>query len=229
MEENMNMSAERSLKIITEQIERNRKAVSKDVGESLYMAGICTMTMAVVVAIVNGTAMKYGFSGVGHLLWFLLPLIIWGVEKYRHKDRPATPPNIISTLVAKTWVTFGIFTLAFFFFATLFNNIVVRTETIEVFRVILINPLRIIVLLMGMAITITGYILKQRWLVWCGIIGGVGGFFWETVGVSSFFISRLGSIEVMCYLYELLSSIIIVLFGFVGLFLPGYIIKKQVD
>ena len=216
MEENMNMSAERSLKIITEQIERNRKAVSKDVGESLYMAGICTMTMAVVVAIVNGTAMKYGFSGVGHLLWFLLPLIIWGVEKYRHKDRPATPPNIISTLVAKTWVTFGIFTLAFFFFAILFNNIMVRTE-------------RIIVLLMGMAITITGYILKQRWLVWCGIIGGVGGFFWETVGISSFFISRLGSIEVMCYLYELLSSIIIVLFGFVGLFLPGYIIKKQVD
>ena len=131
MEENMNMSAEHSLKIITEQIERNRKAVSKDVGESLYMAGICTMTMAIVVAIVNGTAMKYGFSGVGHLLWFLLPLIIWGVEKYRHKDRPATPPNIISTLVAKTWVTFGIFTLAFFFFATLFNNIVVRTETID--------------------------------------------------------------------------------------------------
>ena len=82
---------------------------------------------------------------------------------------------------------------------------------------------------MGMAITITGYILKQRWLIWCGIIGGVGGFFLETVGVSSFFISRLGSIEVMCYLYELLSSIIIVLFGFVGLFLPGYIIKKQVD
>ena len=227
MEENMNMSAERSLKIITEQIERNRKAVSKDVGESLYMAGICTMTMAVVVAIVNGTAMKYGFSGVGHLLWFLLPLIIWGVEKYRHKDRPATPPNIISTLVAKTWVTFGIFTLAFFFFATLFNNIVVRTETIEVFRVILINPLRIIVLLMGMAITITGYILKQRWLVWCGIIGGIGGFAWESFYVTQTIVARLFPLQSAPGISHLLTGIIIALFSFIGMTLPGMKLKNK--
>ena len=42
-----------------------------------------------------------------------------------------------------------------------------------------ISPLGIILLMMGMAITINGYILKSRWLVWCGIIGGIGGFFWD--------------------------------------------------
>ena len=35
MEENSNMTAERSLEIITKQIEQSRKSVSKDVGMSL--------------------------------------------------------------------------------------------------------------------------------------------------------------------------------------------------
>ena len=42
----MNMTAERSLEIITEQIAQSRKAVSKDVGQSLYVSGLCTMGMA---------------------------------------------------------------------------------------------------------------------------------------------------------------------------------------
>ena len=53
MEENNNMTAERSLAIITEQIERSRRAVSKSTGQSLYISGLCTMAMAVIVPIVN--------------------------------------------------------------------------------------------------------------------------------------------------------------------------------
>ena len=45
MEENMNLTAERSLEIITKQIAQSRKDVSKDVGLSLYIAGLCTMGM----------------------------------------------------------------------------------------------------------------------------------------------------------------------------------------
>ena len=43
MEETKNMTAERSLQIITEQIAQSRKAVSKDVGRSLYVLGLCGM------------------------------------------------------------------------------------------------------------------------------------------------------------------------------------------
>ena len=39
MEENINMTAERSLEIITKQIESSRKAVAQDVGMSLFIAG----------------------------------------------------------------------------------------------------------------------------------------------------------------------------------------------
>ena len=37
----MNLTAERSLEIITKQIAQSRKAVSKEVGQSLFIAGLC--------------------------------------------------------------------------------------------------------------------------------------------------------------------------------------------
>ena len=43
MEEKNTMTAERSLEIITEQIERSRQVVAKDTGRSLYVSGLCTM------------------------------------------------------------------------------------------------------------------------------------------------------------------------------------------
>lgn len=51
MEEKSNMTAERSLEIITEQIERSRQMVAKDTGLSLYVAGLCTMGMAMLIGI----------------------------------------------------------------------------------------------------------------------------------------------------------------------------------
>ena len=40
MEENNNLTAERSLEIITEQIERSRRIVAKDTGELLFISGL---------------------------------------------------------------------------------------------------------------------------------------------------------------------------------------------
>ena len=74
MEENSNMTAERSLEIITKQIEQNRRAVSKTLGQSLYISGLCIMATSVLVAIINFLAMSSGMVGIGHLLWFLLPV-----------------------------------------------------------------------------------------------------------------------------------------------------------
>ena len=51
MEENNNMTAERSLEIITEQIERNRKEVTRDTGLTLYVSGLCVMGVALFIGI----------------------------------------------------------------------------------------------------------------------------------------------------------------------------------
>ena len=51
MEEKNNMTAERSLEIITEQIERSRQMVAKKTGQSLYIAGLCIMGLALIIGI----------------------------------------------------------------------------------------------------------------------------------------------------------------------------------
>jgi hypothetical protein len=217
MEEKSNMTAERSLEIITEQIAQSRKMVSKGVGTSLYVSGICTVVMAVVIGIINCIV----GNGSGHFLWFLLPLIIWFAEKKNSSERPSMPSNFVSSLVGKTWWTFAIFVLGFFLFSILYN-LVISHDGPEVYIRLHINPL-----LMGMAITITGHILKQRWLVWCGIIGGIGGFAWESFYCTQTLLAWSGLPIDKYHMVQLIApSVLIVLFSFVGLILPGYKIKK---
>lgn len=225
MEENSNLTAERSLEIITEQIAQSRKAVSKNVGLSLYVAGLCTMGVALII----GIGMLLTSNTAFYLLYFALPLIIYGFTRYARRNQAPTPTSLFGTMVAKTWVTFAIFALSFFVFANLFDLLVARTESYDVAVRLMIQPFRTILLLMGMAITITGYILKSRWLVWCGIIGGIGGFIWETFGVTGILFARIsGNINNYCGVVQgLVPGIIVALFAFIGLTLPGLMLKRQ--
>ena len=221
----MNMTAERSLEIITEQIARNRKDVSRSVGISLYVAGLCTMAVAIVI----GIGFYFTQNGLFYLLYIALPFIIWGISRYVKRNEPPAPSSFIGTMVKKTWITFAIFAIAFFVFANLFDILMLHSESLEVYSRMVIRPFRIILLLMGMCVTITGYILKSRWLVWCGIIGGLGGFFWESFGVTSTLFSRFAaSLDNYCGVTQgLVPGIIIALFAFIGLTLPGLMLKRQ--
>ena len=117
MEENSNMTAERSLEIIKKQIEQNRRTVSKTLGQSLYISGLCIMATSVLVAIINFLSLSAGLVGIGHLLWFLLPVAIWWLSRKYIKERTHTPTSLVGSLVAKTWQTFGIFAIGFFLIA----------------------------------------------------------------------------------------------------------------
>ena len=78
MEEKNNMTAERSLEIITEQIERSRQVVAKDTGLSLYVAGLCTMGMALLI----GILIYLTSNTAWYLMYVLLPLVIFAADRY---------------------------------------------------------------------------------------------------------------------------------------------------
>ena len=228
MEENSNMTAERSLEIITEQIEKSRRAVSKTLGQSLYISGICIMCTAVLVAVINFLTMSQGMVGLGHLLWFLLPLVIWQLSrKYAGEHHPET---LVGSLVAKTWTTFGIFAIGFFVIALIWGLVGPHILPLEVYVVSQIRVAPAIVLMMGMAITITGHILKQRWLVTFGIVAGLLCFAWEHFQIGEAFVMRLVTSDVALTAAAVNASmpcITIFIFGLVGLLLPGMMVKKQ--
>ena len=223
MEENMNLTAERSLEIITKQIAQSRKAVSKEVGQSLFIAGLCIIGMALLVTICFLLTGNMAF----YLLYGLIPVLVIGIDRYIKRDKPKVPDSIVGNMVDKTWQTFGIFTLSFCVFAILFDLFMSRMENPEVYVRIAIHPFPVILLLMGMAVTMTGYILKSRWLVWCGIIGGIGGFVWESFGVTNKFLACLFDLASFNRLSHIPPCVMIVVFAFVGLTLPGWMLKKQ--
>ena len=194
MEENSNMTAERSLEIITKQMEQSRKSVSKDVGMSLIISGLCIIGIAFITSICAVLTRNMAF----HLLYVLVPVLVIGIDRYLKRNKPKVPASFIGTMVNKTWQTFGIFVLAFFVLSILFNRLMMYdamvADNMQVYFQNRLNPVRIILLMMGMAVTINGYTLKSKWMVWCGIIGGIGGFFWEAFCVTDSLIARFSAV-----------------------------------
>ena len=229
MEENSNMTAERSLEIITKQIEQNRHAVSKTLGQSLYISGICVMATSVLVAIINFLAMNAGMVGIGHLLWFLLPVVIWLLSRKYIKERAHTPKSLVGELVAKTWQTFGIFALGYFVIALLWGFIAGRLMAPSEYAGIQIRVAPVIVLLMGMGIAINGQILKLRWLVWFGSVAGLLCFVWEHFQIGTWLVLHIVPLPIYetAVFVASLPCIAIFIFGFVGLLLPGMMLKKE--
>lgn len=219
----MNLTAERSLEIITEQIERSRKSVTEDVGMTLLISGLCIVGVAIIVII--GTLLTNNW--VFYLLYMLIPIFIWVIERYVKRNKPKVPASVISNMVDKTWQTFGIFVVLFFVLSILYNNLMLHDalsiDNMQVYFQNRIEPVRIILLLMGMAVTINGYILKNRWMVWCGIIGGLGGFFWQAFRLTETLAARTE----MDVLNAIGANLMMVVFTFIGLTLPGWMIVRN--
>ena len=219
----MDLTAERSLEIITEQIERSRKSVSQDVGMTLLISGLCIVGVAIIVII--GTLLTNNW--LFYLLYMLIPVFIWAIERYVKRNKPKVPASVISTMVDKTWQTFGIFVVAFFVLSIFYNNLMLHDalsfDNMQIYFQNRIEPVRIILLMMGMAVTINGYILKNRWMVWCGIIGGLGGFFWEAFHVTQ----TLACWFDMSVLNAITPNLLMAVFPFIGLTLPGWMIVRN--
>jgi hypothetical protein len=232
MEENSNLTAERSLEIITQQIEQSRRDVSKTTAQSLYIAGICIMCTAVLVAIINIITMSQGMIGIGHLLWFLLPFIILKLSRKYTKDSARTPVSFVGSMIAKTWITFGYFAIGFFVIALIWSFVAPRFLQPSEFVASQIRVAPVIVLLMGMAITMTGHILRQRWLITFGIVAGLLCFAWEHFHLGEgIVLALLDSNSAFALTAAGISSslpcLTIFIFALVGLLLPGMMLKKQ--
>ncbi|MCR5444936.1 MAG: hypothetical protein K6E96_04530 [Bacteroidales bacterium] len=225
MEENANLTAERSLEIITEQIERSRNVVAKDTGQLLYLSGLATMGTAVIVALVNGLSA----SPMGQLLWLILPFIIWGIKRIHDKKQVQAPVSLVGTLVVRTWWSFGGIVIGFYLFALIWNFLVMRLyDDLATATQAMVAITPVIILLMGMAVAITGHILKRRWLVLFGILGGLLVAFCEYSGIiRAIIVYTIASVKTIIVFTLITPCLSIFLFSLIGLVIPGLMLKKQ--
>lgn len=229
MEENSNLTAERSLEIITKQLEQSRKAVSKTTGQSLYIAGLWTMGIAIFGVILDLLVRPHG-ADVDALFWLVVPISIWLVmRKYQRCEN--TPTSLVGTLVLKTWTTFAIITFVITLAGMIWNVILINsisTDNIAAYFAHRTAIAPIFILLMGMAVAITGYILKNKRLVRFGIIASLTIVVCNMVGIGQFIVARfVSSPETMVRVTSIFPNLYILLFTVFGLTIPGYMLKKQ--
>ena len=219
MEENMELTAERSLEIITEQLEKSRRAVSKDTGEWLFVTGLIAMIMSVIVASAN----LLSWTPLFHLLWFALPVVIWLVMKRINRNRVPVPESFVGTLVRKTWYTTLAFALVYVVIATVWNIVLQHYESPDVYLHAGMHITPTVITLLAVAVSITGLILKKSSLVWFGLLSFIilrCGFFSLILGrlLSPTEFAKLGLIRPCDYIF---------LFALVGLTLPGWMLIRK--
>lgn len=215
----MELTAERSLEIITEQLEKSRRAVSKDTGEWLFVSGLTTMITAVVVACANYLT----WTPLFHLLWFALPVVIWLVMKRINRNRVPVPESFVGTLVRKTWYTILAFSLVYVVIATVWNIVLQHYESPEVFLYAGMHITPTILTLLAVAVSMTGLILKKSALVWFGLLS----FVILKCGLFSVLLSRVLPPTALTKLSLVRPCELIFLFALVGLMLPGLMLKAS--
>lgn len=173
MEENSNMTAERSLEIIRESIERSQRTITKNSALPLIWWGCLTIVLSILIVYL----WKHQGGPVWNVLWFLMWPVGYVGNRFIDKRKTPTPPSFVGRTIGHVWATFGImcglfgWIVCFACMGWLPMGVLGNSPHIP------INMTSIIALCFGMATTITGFILKSTVIDICGIIAGVGGFF----------------------------------------------------
>ena len=156
MEQNKEMTALESLKLITETLNSSRRSILRNNAKGFILWGVLLIVMSLLV--------YYLWHSSGHavwnLLWFAMPVIGYPLAMLLYRKDSAVPSNIVGKLIGQVWGVYGAFSTIF--------------AALAVFVV----PMPIsftIILMLGIAESISGVLLKNWPILIGGFIIGIGG------------------------------------------------------
>lgn len=166
------MTAERSLEIIRESIERSQRTISKNAGIPLMWWGICVALFALLI--------EYLWKNHGGPAWNFLWFVMWVIgyigNRIIDKKQESVPTTFVGKTIGHVWATFGIFCGGIGLLLCLIGCGILPAKCMIPDGHVYINITSIITLCFGIASTITGLVLKNRIIQVCGLIAGFGGF-----------------------------------------------------
>ena len=173
MEQNSNLTAERSLEIIRESIERSQRTIAKNAGLPLMWWGVCVVVFALLIEYL----WKNHGGPVWHILWGVMWLVGYIGNRVIDRKNESVPTTFVGKTIGHVWSTFGIFCGGIGLLLGLIGSGVLsdacRLPDVHIFNFIT----SIITLCFGIASTIMGLVLKNRPIQICGVVAGLGGFF----------------------------------------------------
>lgn len=173
MEVDNNLTAERSLEIIRESIERSQRTINKNSALPLIWWGGCVVVFSLFIAYL----WKNHGGPVWNMLWAVLWLIGYAGNWMIDKRRESVPTTFVGKIVSYVWSTFGIFCCGIGMIFGFIGCSVLPMELIlpKVYAFGCITS--VISLCFGMGTTIMGLVIRNRIIQVCGLIAGIGGFF----------------------------------------------------
>ena len=173
MEEKYNMTAERSLEIIRESIERSQRTINKNSAIPLIWWGICVVLFSLIIAYLWN---NHG-GPVWNMLWAVLWLVGYAGNWLIDKRRERVPTTFVGKTIGHVWATFGVFCCGVGMIFGFIGSGMLPMELIMPKVYIFGCITSIISLCFGMGTTITGLVIRNRVIQVCGLVAGIGGFF----------------------------------------------------
>jgi len=205
MEEKNMLTAERSLEIIRESIERSQRTITKNSALPMIWWGACVIAFDLLIA--------YLWKNHGGPAWNMLWAVMWALGYAGNwmidQKREKVPTSFVARTIGYVWSSFGIFCGGMGLTLGLIGCKILPLELIMPSVYVFGCITSIISLCFGMGTTITGLIVRNRIIQVCGLIGGLGGFF----------------LALHFPHYEQLFAMAGV--AFIGLIIPGLIIQLQ--
>lgn len=170
------MSAEQSIELIRRTIEESRRHITRASWKSLMLWGVCNAVLALVI----GHLWQHTTYGPAvHFLWVLEIVIAWADHKLFGKEHDHVP-TFFSKTIGQIWSTFGFMAGGLGFglglLAWLGRPFILAINAHHPLAYGTILPITsIIVLIFGMAGTITGRLLANRAITVCCFVAGVFG------------------------------------------------------
>lgn len=154
-EQNKEMTAAESLALITETLNNSRKDILNNSSKYFVLWGCLLTVMSLVIY------MLWHFTGSPkwNFLWFAMP-IGYPIAAVMGRQDKGRPQNEIGRILGYIWTVFGVFSIC--------------TSVIAVYAVPMHVTLLIVVML-GIAESISGAVLKNWPVIIAGFILGVGG------------------------------------------------------
>ena len=169
MEQNKEMTAQESLKLITETMNNNRKEIVRSNGKYYVMWGILLTVFSLLVYFLWESTGKAAWNN----LWFALPVIGFPMARLIAGKNPSSrAENYISRITGGVWATFGLFACSVALVSVLYGLF----GTSPLAGIVMMASITAqIVVLFGMAETICGIALKNWTIQIAGFLTGIGG------------------------------------------------------
>jgi len=149
--EDKELNEKESLELISKMIRNTQNKVVHGAGMPFIISGYTTVFVAILVWYLTTTTNNSFY----HWFWFLIPVIIYLAEKLSAKKDTIYVKTYIDRIIGQVWLVVGVSVCAVALLAMFYR----------------IPILFMVILLIGIGATITGFIIKVKPVVTLGFVG----------------------------------------------------------